>query len=90
MLLLFLFFLLLIFFFARAGGILRILQSDWLWERAEFFYPANPCVMILNFHFLTPNPFTYRSKRFKTDFSLGKRRGNRIQINIFLFETFSL
>ena len=29
-----------VFLIARAGGNLRILQSDWLWERAEFFYLA--------------------------------------------------
>ena len=38
-----------------------------------------------NFHFLTPNPFTYRSYLL-----LDKRFRNRIQIKIFLFETFSL
>ena len=32
----------LIYFFlnAQAGGILRILQSDWVWKRAEFFFLA--------------------------------------------------
>ena len=35
--------------------------------------------------FLAPNPFTYRSY-----FLLDKRFGNKIQIKIFLFETFIL
>ena len=43
---------------ARAGGILRILQSDWLWEGGILALVARAFVMTLNLHFLTPNPFT--------------------------------
>ena len=50
--------------------------------------PGHSCVSLRDdlkfpFFFLTPNSFTYRSY-----FLLDKRVGNRIQIKIFLFETF--
>ena len=75
----------LFFLNVRAGGILRILQFDWLWKRAEFFLSclSRPgCVSLCN-DLKVPvfdTESVYIQKCFNNKFLLDKRRGNRIQI----------
>ena len=65
---------------AQVGGILRILESDWLWEWVEFFYLARQpgqnlspgCVSLSNgltFSFFDTES-VYTQKCFKTDFKM--------------------
>ena len=74
---------------ARAGGILRILQSDWLWERTEFFYlarqpgrnPSPGCVSLCNdlkFPFFVTGSVYIQKKVFQNRFLVDNRRGKRI------------
>ena len=79
----------------QGGRILRLLQSDWLWEWTQFFYLArqpgrNPrpgCVSLcddLKFPFFDTKTVYIQKEVFQKQFVLDKRHENIIQISCVL------